>query len=216
MKYAKIAIALSASLICTAPNAAIADTAQNAQRIQVAVNPWNEFDQLSKTEQVELINYYKTAGYPTVFNDTLFTLNSSYKQSRSYPSLSTFLDNVPELLDCIALTNLNMCTTAKNDASTAEASAQARFPATTLHNGKGDAYRHCYWSGLMTRHIGSGNALKISENHETHSPGPLIEYQMDTYNNTKGRVAGINSAYDSDVRYTCYAWANNGTLITLF
>lgn len=201
-----------------ATSIAKADLITNADLVTKSTNPWVALDNLPKEEQLELVNFYKSTEIPEAFLLTSPALASSFiKAPRSAAFYDwNVLNQAGEFLDCIVLTNLNMCNSAKLDADNALASAAARFPSNTLHNGSGDAYRHCYWSGLMTHHIGSGNALAISENHEIHNPGPLAEYQMDTFNNTKGRQAGLNTVLDADVRYTCFAWAGNGTLIKLF
>lgn len=209
---ASIFVSMSATSIATA------DLITNADLVAQSTNPWMALDNLPKEEQLELVNFYKSTEIPDAF---LLTSPASTPSTVKAPRFATLYDwnvlnQAAEFLDCIVLTNLNMCNSAKVDADNALASAAARFPSNTLHNGSGDAYRHCYWSGLMTHHIGSGNALAISENHEIHNPGPLAEYQMDTFNNTKGRQAGLNTVLDSDVRYTCFAWAGNGTLIKLF
>lgn len=216
----KIITAVLSSIVVSisATSIAKADLITNTDLVAQSTNPWVAFDNLPKEDQAELLAFYKSTGIPDAF---LLYSPSSASSLIKTPRSATFYDwnvlnQASEFLDCIYLTNLNMCNTAKVDADNALASAAARFPSNTLHNGAGDAYRHCYWSGLMTHHIGSGNALAISENHEIHNPGPLAEYQMDTFNNTKGRQAGLNTVLDADVRYTCFAWAGNGTLVKLF
>jgi hypothetical protein len=67
----------------------------------------------------------------------------------------------------------------------------------------------------MTRHIGSGNALFVGENHEDFSVGTQEAHEMDTYNNRQGRLAGLRSNRDVDVLYICYQWAKDGVLVTI-
>jgi hypothetical protein len=55
-----------------------------------------------------------------------------------------------------------------------------------LHNGAGDAWRHCYWNCRMTNEIGSDQAESVSSNHEKDNEGPAIENKMDLHNNMIG------------------------------
>jgi hypothetical protein len=76
--------------------------------------------------------------------------------------------------------------------------AAKRFPKPTLHNGRGDAFRHAYWSALMTREIGFLNTKAITDSHEE---GPGIdpaEREMDLHNNLQGMVIGIRNRGASD------------------
>ncbi|MBL3960828.1 hypothetical protein FH728_25105, partial [Bacteroides thetaiotaomicron] len=74
-----------------------------------------------------------------------------------------------------------------------------RFPgATSLHNGKGDAFRHCSWNALMTMRIGADAAERIATNHETVAQGPADETSMDLYNNAQGRFLGSAFASSGD------------------
>lgn len=41
-----------------------------------------------------------------------------------------------------------------SNASTALEEAQKRFSSATLHNGSGDAFRHCFWSAMNARDQG--------------------------------------------------------------
>lgn len=59
-----------------------------------------------------------------------------------------------------------------------------------LHNGPGDAWRHCYWNCTMTAEIGSDQAKIIADNHEKHGGGPANENAMDYHNNAEGRSCG--------------------------
>ena len=62
-----------------------------------------------------------------------------------------------------------------------------------LHNGFGDAYRHCLWSCWMTRKIGRARAQVVGDNHEAsgnRNGQPHAEFVMDSYNNRQGRICG--------------------------
>lgn len=70
-------------------------------------------------------------------------------------------------------------------------SAARRFPA-SLHNGKGDAYRHCIWSGHMQIEWSTAQAKKFGDLHEDFDGNPPREKRMDYHNNWVGRVMGEN------------------------
>jgi hypothetical protein len=58
------------------------------------------------------------------------------------------------------------CIKAKDLADEALRSAQANYPPETLHNGAGDAYRHYFWSGLLTFEFGVTEAKGFGDRHE--------------------------------------------------
>ena len=95
------------------------------------------------------------------------------------------------------------------------AEAKKLFP-TSLHNGKGDAFRHCYWNARMTIDLGSKIAEVIATNHEDAAPGPAKERKMDLANNATGRKVGANSngSYVT-ARNVCSSKATFGGLVTL-
>jgi hypothetical protein len=82
------------------------------------------------------------------------------------------------------------------------------------HNGKGDAFRHAYWSALMTKHCGVESAKKYGFAHESVPPGdgsqcvlvgsgsartqPRAERVMDEHNNSVGRDIGKANLAVSD------------------
>ncbi len=68
--------------------------------------------------------------------------------------------------------------------------AQDLFGGGSLHNGAGDAFRHCYWSALLARDIGGDNAQQFTSAHESKLGNPKIEKEMDLYNNGKGIEIG--------------------------
>lgn len=124
-----------------------------------------------------------------------------------------------EMLSCIALVNVVSCGIANQAATTASMEAQNRFPgATSLHNGTGDAFRHCSWNALMTMRIGADAAERIATNHETVAQGPADETSMDLYNNAQGRFLGFafaSSGDEASALNQCALWANIGLLSTL-
>lgn len=102
-----------------------------------------------------------------------------------------------------------------NNATTATAEAHKRFGPTTLHNGSGDAFRHCFWSAMNARDEGIGLARGFGNAHEAGTGNPEAEKKMDTHNNEVG--FGIGSTYfgasDRALAVWCVqAWANNKLL----
>lgn len=71
------------------------------------------------------------------------------------------------------------------NAKQAEETARSRYPASTLYNGKGDAFRHAYFHALNSITIGSELSTKLGDAHELGSD--LTEKAMDLYNNAFGR-----------------------------
>lgn len=88
-------------------------------------------------------------------------------------------------------------------ATKALAEAQSRYP-DTIHNGPGDAFRHCYWNALMTREQGAELAEQFATAHES-GGGPVLEREMDLYNNRVGRNIGStrSTATDSELAGAC-------------
>jgi len=85
------------------------------------------------------------------------------------------------------------------DATTALTEARKRYPANTLRNGTGDAFRHCFWNSLMARDQGETLAKQFATAHEAEG-GPLIESMMDLYNNEQGRAIGKANPKANDAR----------------
>jgi hypothetical protein len=106
----------------------------------------------------------------------------------------------------------------KEDADKALAAAQALYPAATLHNGQGDAFRHCYWNALMTRRTSAARAKEFADAHETNPGQPEAEMRMDLNNNEVGRNLAVANPGASDQKLTevCQEALRTGKLITLF
>jgi len=100
-----------------------------------------------------------------------------------------------ESIDQVLAVGIPRAYTAKQDADTALALAQQNFNSNELHNGRGDAYRHCVWSCLMTQHIGETMAETVGNIHEIHgnkNGQPPEEERMDQTNNAVGRQCGLH------------------------
>ncbi|KAH6901204.1 hypothetical protein BKA70DRAFT_1309796 [Coprinopsis sp. MPI-PUGE-AT-0042] len=111
---------------------------------------------------------------------------------------------VTEMAYCLNPFNIAACLAAHGHAQVASMTAWDYFP-DSLHNGKGDALRHCYWNARMTIDI---------EN-------PANEKAMDLANNETGRSIGASAAgatkeekYDNALQ-ECYTRASEGKLVVI-
>lgn len=59
------------------------------------------------------------------------------------------------------------------------------------HNDKSDAFRHCFWSAILSRDIGSWWAKAFTDAHETKAGQPPEEKKMDLHNNSVGLDIGF-------------------------
>lgn len=57
-------------------------------------------------------------------------------------------------------------------------------------NDKSDAFRHCFWSALLSKELGYANALKFTTAHESSPLNPTNEKTMDLHNNKVGLKIG--------------------------
>lgn len=137
------------------------------------------------------------------------------RATKGYNYYTDLKRSTDEALWCVMTYGLPACNTANADATTASNDAGIRFSAATLADGKGDAYRHCLWNALMTKHLDSGRAAGIATKHESYSTGSVASIEMDLYNNKMGRTAALTSLSVSSATSKCYVWANDGTLKTL-
>jgi RHS repeat-associated protein len=116
------------------------------------------------------------------------------------------------------------------------------FNLASLHNGKGDAFRHCYWSALMKTNaklqpdwfVFDGDFAVVARSddfvwidpafmigfwHETYGNAggqPPIEFAMDMNNNNVGLEIGAKlgvGASDADILKACEAALSDGKLI---
>jgi RHS repeat-associated protein len=80
-----------------------------------------------------------------------------------------------------------------------------------LHNGSGDAFRHCYWSCRMTQDIGEDQAEDVGNIHEACGNNPPGETAMDLNNNKVGRSLGKPGV---DCKKECMNQVTSGGLQT--
>lgn len=86
-----------------------------------------------------------------------------------------------------------------------------------IHNGSGDALRHCYWTCRMTKSFGSFKAYLIGLNHEMAGnratpPQPAKEAKMDIKNNSVGISCGLELRSCAE---SCVEKYNSGRLYGL-
>lgn len=89
--------------------------------------------------------------------------------------------------------NSNLIGIIKADADKASLESLYRFPK-GQNGGPGDAYRHCYWSALLTRDIGERKALEFTNAHENWCGNPPKDKKMDLHNNAIGIEIGKSQA----------------------
>lgn len=114
------------------------------------------------------------------------------------------------------LTHPHHISTIREAADKALAEAVRRFAGPGLHNGSGDAFRHCYWSALLARDIGADNARSFTTAHEGYSANPSGERAMDLHNNAQGITIGsLNPDLgDEQLASVCAHWLAAGRLMT--
>jgi len=78
----------------------------------------------------------------------------------------------------------------RETAKKASIEAQRRFSGPSLHNERGDAFRHCYWNALMVKAVDAKLAKEFTDAHEERPGQPTREKKMDLHNNAVGREIG--------------------------
>jgi hypothetical protein len=110
--------------------------------------------------------------------------------------------NEAEWSYCRVPSHTSLCNKASKHADVALAEAKNRW-ASSLHNGKGDAFRHCYWNARMAIDFGKGTAKGFADRHEQNPNQPAIEKKMDLFNNDVGRTVGEASSSYVDAIDRC-------------
>jgi hypothetical protein len=120
--------------------------------------------------------------YPETQEILMF--EGDYRNQMSLEELQIF-DNMTRLQQLQYLTN----------AKYALDEAQSLYP-TSIHNGNGDAFRHALFSALNAKVLGVALAKQLGDAHELKPGSPVLENQMDLFNNQIGRdvFAALNAA----------------------
>jgi hypothetical protein len=85
------------------------------------------------------------------------------------------------------------------------------------HNDQSDAFRHCFWSSMLSRDLGYFWAKAFTDAHESDPGNPAGEKRMDLHNNSVGLKIGFYYFIpDSNTALSdkCYKALQNGELIT--
>jgi hypothetical protein len=95
--------------------------------------------------------------------------------------------------DEIAWCAMNFSCLIVNDATSwASSTAEWKYPE-SLHNGKGDAFRHCIWAGALANRVGYDRAFTQVMVHEDPATEPMNEVSMDVANDLTGLGIGDRS-----------------------
>ncbi|WP_112135570.1 DUF6973 domain-containing protein [Glycomyces dulcitolivorans] len=124
-----------------------------------------------------------------------------------------------DIIGCAAVGPID-CGIAQANARDAEEAANELvadgvFAGDSLHNGKADAFRHCFWNALMVHYIGLDQAKIVANRHEANPDLPQDEVNMDLHNNMVGRDIGLQQTHDLEAQDECKWSALDGRLITL-
>ena len=79
-------------------------------------------------------------------------------------------------------------------------------------NDSSDAFRHCYWSALLSKELGYLNALEFTTAHESSPVNPKNEKEMDLYNNAIGLKIGQNKDVTDSLSAQCMSALKGGKL----
>jgi len=127
--------------------------------------------------------------------------------------------NKNEVRYCSVPSRIRICKISKDLASEASREAEARFSGDSLHNGQGDAFRHCVWAGYLTLELGEGKAKEFTDRHEELEDPNHPEVRMDLQNNATGisigKRVGRAGGGKSGVVEQCEQKARSGELVTL-
>jgi len=107
--------------------------------------------------------------------------------------------------------------TIKGSKGTAFNETQKRF-GVNGHNDSTDAFRHCFWSAILSRDIGYLNAWEFTTAHESDPNNPADEKKMDLHNNSVGLKIGNALPFfgksNAELSNLCYMALIQGKLIT--
>lgn len=79
-------------------------------------------------------------------------------------------------------------------------------------NDETDAFRHCMWSGLISKRISHSEAMKFTTMHEMQDGNDFSEKSMDLHNNKVGAEIGQNVGSERTIADECYKALQQGKL----
>ena len=68
---------------------------------------------------------------------------------------------------------------------------------------KSDAFRHCFWSAILSRELGYQNALKFTTAHESSPKNEELAKEMDLHNNSVGLLIGSTGGTNELLSQRC-------------
>jgi hypothetical protein len=80
------------------------------------------------------------------------------------------------------------------------------------HNDETDAFRHCMWSGLISKRISHSEAMKFTTLHEMQDGNNFSEKSMDLHNNKVGAEIGQIVGSERTLADECYKALQHGKL----
>lgn len=99
-----------------------------------------------------------------------------------------------ELAWCANPGNWQACAAGQDAANWAWGTALWLYPDTFATDGRGDAFRHCLWSGATAQRVGENKALELTTNHEKNARDQVdSSRKMDLKNNATGAALGARS-----------------------
>ncbi|MEU4268207.1 DNRLRE domain-containing protein [Streptomyces sp. NPDC026092] len=144
-------------------------------------------------------------------------LNPAAGQAVSYPVLldpSYWTNYMTGSEKWYCLTNPIDCTWVKSSATVALEQAEKWYARSTLYQGIGDAFRHCYWNARMEIRLSTDDTYEFATRHESDSSGK--DREMDMKNNSVGRGIGRSKTGQQNAvtkaRDACRAAQRNGSL----
>src|SRR5205085_4483635 len=99
------------------------------------------------------------------------------------------------------------CLTGLGLGAAAHSSMLSHYPH-AHENGRGDAFRHCFWNAMMEHRLGGTVATAIATRNESESSG--FAHEMDLHNNHEGRVFWEIFQSESNAGSFCLADAQPG------
>lgn len=193
------------------------------EQIANSDHPLETLDAMSREQKLRVQSWINEASESEV--KAVFARNSPYpvQSGRTFADpmardsgtgYSDIIFSWTERAACVIWVDLISCQRAAKDANAASSEAKKLFPA-SLHNGRGDAFRHCYWNARMVHSIGYRGAVKIATNHEALGRGPAAEVRMDMANNKAGWSVGKSTSTNAKASQACSLKATLGKLVTL-
>lgn len=146
--------------------------------------------------------------------DTMTEVDGNFHQETLTRKVRSYYGgmNEAEFKFCANPVNFGGCLSVKDHATKALEEARRRYAEDSLHNGDGDAFRHCYWCARMTRDLGEEKAKGFGDRHEQVRQ-PHKELRMDLNNNEIGRSVGQSVQSYEAAAEECARLVNAGRLL---